>query len=72
MKVLKRLGITVLVLICVSRLAIACYDLGGYVFNLIPLWLSKSIIGVAAFTIGCIIVVIFALGIIKIREFEKD
>lgn len=50
---------------------ISCYGLGEDLLGWFPLWLSKLILGFVALVIGTIIAYIFALGIVKIKEFIK-
>ena len=71
MKVLKRIGITLLVLIVVALLGTSLYGMGEDVFNFIPLWLTKFILGVGTMIIGIIIFLPFAIGIVKIVKFLK-
>ena len=72
MKVLKRIGITILILVLIALLGSSLYWAGEDVLRWIPVWLNKLALGVVTFSIIIIIVVPFIVGIFKIKDFFKE
>ena len=68
MKVLKFLGVGLVIIGVVSAVSLSCYAIGGTLLAFLPLWLSKFILGLVLYVLLIIIATIFALGIIKIKE----
>lgn len=56
----------------VGLLVVSCYGMGEDLLERLPLWLSKFMLGAMAFIIFVPIAVIFAMGLIKIKEIFKQ
>lgn len=69
---MKRALWVFLALFVLALLSISCYGMGSDLIPLIPSWLVAFIIGAVAMTIGTILAIIFALGIVKIRDIFKE
>lgn len=72
MKWCKKLGWTALVISLVALLSTATYGMGRDITKVIPEWLVHFTVGGVSFAIIVIVVVIFALGIVHIKEWFKD
>ena len=51
---------------------VAIYGMGSDLIEVFPAWLTASIVGLVVLILGTIILSIFAMGIIKIREIFKE
>ena len=59
-------------IVVVAVLAINCYWVGDDLLELLPLWLSKFMLGAAGFIIIIVIVFILISGITKIKELFQE
>ena len=72
MEVLKWIGIVIIILIIISSVAISCYGMGEDMIRILPLWLTKFLVGTIFFTVTVCIAGIFVLGIVKMRDIIKE
>ena len=68
MRVLKKIFWSFFAVLALSAFCLSSYDVGKAVVSWIPSWLTYFVAGFLFFSLITLVIVVFALGIAKIKE----
>ena len=68
MKVVKKIGLAICMLSLLVLLVVSTYGLGDGIVQITPYWLIAFVIGVVLWVIVGVLMFIFAVGIVSIKE----
>ena len=68
MKVVKKIGLAICMLSLLVLLVVSTYGVGDGIVQITPYWLIAFVIGVVLWVIVGVLMFIFAVGIVSIKE----